>query len=62
MSTEAEISSLEAELEFIQNEINRRHERIDAGVDKARNHEKIDKLRMKRGALQERLVRSKRPD
>ena len=59
MSTEDEINKLEAELEFVQNEINRRHERIDDGVDPARNHEKIDELRAKKGALQERLAKLK---
>ena len=56
MDKDDEIRRLEAELEFIQNEINRRHERVDGGVDPAHNQEKIDELRVKKNKLRERLA------
>ena len=55
MKTEEEINSLEAEIQFIQNEIDRRHSRIDEDVNRAHNLEKIDELRVKKNKLRERL-------
>lgn len=52
-----EINRIEAEIQKIQDEIDRRHERIDAGVDVASNHEKIDALRAQRLKLNEQLKR-----
>ena len=59
MSKEEEIRSIEAELEFIQNEINRRHERVDNDIQRARNLEKIDALRVKKNELRGRLAKLK---
>lgn len=44
MSKEEEIRSIEAEPEFIQNEIDRRHGRGDTDTERARNLEKIASL------------------
>ena len=59
MSSEEEIRRLEAELEFVQNEINRRHERVDNDIERARNMEKIDALREKKNKLQGRIAELK---
>lgn len=55
MTKNNEIESIEAELSFIQNEIDRRHSRRDEGVDPQRNQEKIDELRVKKNHLRDRL-------
>lgn len=55
MDKNAEIQSIEAELSFIQNEIDRRHQRVDNGVERQRNLAKIDELRAKREDLDRRL-------
>ena len=59
MGKDDEIRSIEAELEFIQNEINRRHERVDNDIERARNLEKIDALRVKKNELRDRLAKLK---
>ena len=59
MGTDAEIQSLEAELTFIQDEIDRRHTRVDQDFDRARNLEEIDKLRVKKNKLRERIDKLK---
>ena len=55
MDKNAEIQSIEAELSFIQNEIDRRHQRVDNDVERQRNLAKIDELRAKREDLDRRL-------
>lgn len=55
MNKNAEIQNLEAEISFIQNEIDRRHQRVDDDVERQHNLEKIDELRAKRDDLQRRL-------
>ena len=57
MTNQEEINSLEARLQVIQDEIDRRHSRIDAGVDPAHNSEKIKELRLERNRLREELAR-----
>ncbi|WP_136658527.1 hypothetical protein [Nitratireductor sp. XY-223] len=52
MTTQQEITGLEARLQMIQDEIDRRHGRVDSDVDRARNLEKIDELRAERDRLQ----------
>ena len=59
MGADAEIQSLEAELTFIQDEIDRRHTRVDQDLDRARNLEEIDKLRVKKNKLRERIDKLK---
>ena len=59
MGTDAEIQSLEAELTFIQDEIDRRHTRVDQDLDRAHNLEEIDKLRVKKNKLRERIDKLK---
>ena len=59
MDTNQEIQGLEAELTFIQDEINRRHARMDQDFDRARNLEKIEELRIKKNKLQERIDKLK---
>ena len=59
MDDDQEIRSLEAELTFIQDEIDRRHTRIDQDLDRARNLEKIEELRVKKNKLQERIDKLK---
>ncbi|MEM9105538.1 MAG: hypothetical protein AAGC96_07765 [Pseudomonadota bacterium] len=53
--TSAEKNRLEAEIQSLQDEIDRRHERIDAGLEVSRNHDKIDALRKRRAELQRML-------
>ena len=55
MNKNAEIQNLEAEISFIQNEIDRRHQRVDDDVERQHNLEKIDELRAKRDDLQRRM-------
>lgn len=55
MKAEEKIRGMEAEIEMIQNEIDRRHARRDSGTDPLRNQEKIDALREKRAKLKERV-------
>ncbi len=55
MNKNAEIQNLEAEISFIQNEIDRRHQRVDDDVERQHNLEKIDELRAKREDLQRRM-------
>ena len=59
MDNDQEIRSLEAEITFIQDEIDRRHTRIDQDLDRARNLEKIEELRVKKNKLQERIDKLK---
>lgn len=56
MSTDKRIQSLEAEITFIQNEIDRRRSRADEGNDRFRNLEKIEALRVKKNELSKRLA------
>lgn len=51
-----EKNRLEAEIQMLQDEIDRRHERINAGVDVASNSEKIDALRERRTELKRMLA------
>ncbi len=60
MKTEEKIRGMEAEIEMIQNEIDRRHSRRDSDTDSLRNQEKIDDLRRKRAKLQERVEKLKK--
>lgn len=53
----AEKNRIEAEIQMIQDEIDRRHERIDAGFDVSSNNDKIDALRDRRAKLREQLSR-----
>ncbi|MEO1020791.1 MAG: hypothetical protein AAFY56_24405 [Pseudomonadota bacterium] len=55
MNKNAEIQNLEAEISFLQNEIDRRHQRVDDDVERQHNLEKIDDLRAKRENLERRL-------
>ena len=55
MNKDAEIQNLEAEISFLQNEIDRRHQRVDDNVERQHNLEKIDALRTKRDDLQRRI-------
>ena len=59
MKTEDKIRGMEAEIEMIQNEIDRRHSRRDSDVDPLRNQEKIDDLRRKRAKLKEKVEKLK---
>ncbi|WP_419910224.1 hypothetical protein [Hoeflea sp.] len=56
MTAQQEITGLEARLQMIQDEIDRRHSRIDSDVDRAHNIEKIDALRAERDRLQKWLA------
>lgn len=56
MTTQQEITGLEARLQMIQNEIDRRHSRVDADLDRAHNIEKIHELRAERDRLQKWLT------
>ena len=47
---------LEAEIGMVQDEIDRRHERINNGVDVASNQNKIDILRGRRAELKRMLA------
>lgn len=53
---EEEINRLEAEIQMIQDEIDRRHERIDADLSALSNQEKIDDLRKRRSKLSVKLA------
>ena len=57
MNAAEEAQSIEAELQMIQDEINRRHTRVDNDVERQHNLEKIDELREKKNKLQQRLER-----
>ena len=57
MNKEEQIRSIEADLTFVQNEIDRRRERADADRDRFRNLEKIDELRAQKNELRERLAK-----
>ena len=59
MTPNEEIQKLEAEISFIQNEIDRRRERVDEGQDRMRNLEKIDALRAQKNELGKRLAELK---
>ncbi len=54
--TESGWLALEFELQNIQNEIDRRHSRIDQNVDRGRNLEKIAALREKKNKISQRLA------
>ena len=56
MRTQEEINRLEAKLQAIQDEIDRRHERIDQDVERAHNMEKIDELRRQKNEINEQLA------
>ncbi|MDA4844773.1 hypothetical protein [Hoeflea poritis] len=56
MATQQEITGHEARLQMIQDEIDRRHSRIDADVGRARNLEKIRELRAERDRLRKWLA------
>lgn len=51
----AEQNRIEAQIQLIQDEIDRRHERIDAGFDVHSNNDKIETLRIRRAKLREKL-------
>ncbi|MEM1152998.1 MAG: hypothetical protein AAGI44_02590 [Pseudomonadota bacterium] len=55
MKAEDKAQAIKAELEFIQNEIERRHERLDNDTDRLRQVEKIAALREKKNKLESRL-------
>ncbi|MEM7227125.1 MAG: hypothetical protein AAF495_29425 [Pseudomonadota bacterium] len=55
MDSNQEIQSLQAELEFVQNEIERRRSRSARGEENFRNLEKIDALRTQKNELRQRL-------
>ncbi|MEM6581450.1 MAG: hypothetical protein AAF699_09265 [Pseudomonadota bacterium] len=55
MKREEKAQAIKAELEFIQNEIDRRHERMDNEMDRLRQSEKIAALREKKNELKSRL-------
>lgn len=55
MNKNAEVQGIEAEISFLQNEIDRRHQRVDDDVERQRNLAKIDELRAKRDDLDRRL-------
>ena len=56
MTDNQEINRLEAKLQVIQDEIDRRHSRVDADLERARNLEKIDELRAERNRIREQLA------
>ena len=56
MTDNQEINRLEAKLQVIQDEIDRRHSRVDADADRARNLEKIDELRAEKNRIREQLA------
>ncbi len=56
MTNKQEIDRLEAKLQVIQDEIDRRHSRVDADVDRGRNLEKIDELRAEKNKVREQLA------
>lgn len=55
MKPEEEKNMLEAELQQIQNEIDRRHSRVDNDLERSHNLEKIDELRAKKDEIMARL-------
>lgn len=55
MNKNAEVQGIEAEISFLQNEIDRRHQRVDDDVERQRNLAKIDELRARRDDLDRRL-------
>lgn len=55
MNKDAEVQGIEAEISFLQEEIDRRHQRVDDDVERQHNLEKIDALRAKRDDLDRRL-------
>ncbi|MEM8562880.1 MAG: hypothetical protein AAGF57_11630 [Pseudomonadota bacterium] len=55
MKAEDKARAIKAELEFIQNEIERRHERLNNDTDRLRQVEKIAALREKKNKLETRL-------
>jgi|GEM_PF-4048038 len=57
MTNEEEINRLEAELQSVQDEIDRRHERIDDDVQRARNLDKIDELHLQKQKINEQLAK-----
>ncbi len=56
MTDNQEINRLEAKLQVIQDEIDRRHSRVDADLDRARSLEKIDELRAEKNRIREQLA------
>ena len=56
MTTQEDINRLEAKLQAIQDEIDRRHERIDQDVERAHNMGKIDELRRQKNEINEQLA------
>ncbi len=56
MTNNQEINRLEAKLQMIQDEIDRRHSRVDADTDRGRNLEKIDELRVEKNKIREQLA------
>ncbi|MEM8587766.1 MAG: hypothetical protein AAGG65_06855 [Pseudomonadota bacterium] len=57
MNKDAEVQGIEAEISFLQEEIDRRHQRVDDDVERQHNLAKIDELRAKRDDLDRRLRR-----
>lgn len=57
MKAEQKAQAIKAELEFVQNEIDRRHERMDNEIDRLRQTEKIAALREKKNELKAQLKR-----
>lgn len=57
MKADEEAQGIEAELQQIQDEIDRRHTRVDDDFERQHNLEKIDQLRERKNKLQQRLER-----
>ena len=55
MTKQDEIRSIEAELSFLQNEIDRRYARVREDASTLRNVDKIDRMRDRKHKLQARL-------